>query len=392
MADKLDWLGKHLILLRYLTVAEAVEKEGFKIRPDLEPDFAGVSAAEEIAFKLAKAAKYKEACEFLPYVAHRRAGVWWVYRCVLSLLEELEANPAEDRDIADIATSFEPEIPDFAKVPLPKPVDMGPMDATLADLKAKTAEMRKLADPKVMKMVDDGIAVAFAEFKKANGIHPVELVKKLSSRLAQDPYPIDPASPVFAARAELHAKLHALRDETVAAIKSVLPPKVPAHEKKLRDNAMNAVYRWIAVPDEVNSKICLDVGNECAGTPAGLLSLSAFWAFGNLMPGGEMTVPTPPGLAANGLCQVLLLCALHKGGTRKIPERYELYFNLGVDVFSGKDNWEDSLAAGKAPHEIPKVNNGKDGSGKDSNGNGKDGNGKDGNGGYRRWKPEVPAL
>jgi hypothetical protein len=45
------------------------------------------------------------------------------------------------------------------------------------------------------------------------------------------------------------------------------------------------------------------------------------------------------------------MCALHKGGTRKVKDRYEVYFNLGVDVLSGKDNWEESLAEGKAPHE-----------------------------------------
>jgi hypothetical protein len=65
---------------------------------------------------------------------------------------------------------------------------------------------------------------------------------------------------------------------------------------------------------------------------------------------GEQTVATPAGLAANGLCQVLLMCALHKGGTRKLKERYELYFNLGVDVLSGKDTWEESLSEGAAPH------------------------------------------
>jgi hypothetical protein len=119
----------------------------------------------------------------------------------------------------------------------------------------------------------------------------------------------------------------------------------------LRDNALAAVYRWVAAPDAENSQKCLDVGNECADTPAGLLSLSAFWAFGNLMPLGEQTVPTPPGLAANGLSQVLLFCALHQGGTRKLKERYEEYFRLGVEVLTGADNWEASLAAGKMPHE-----------------------------------------
>jgi hypothetical protein len=87
-------------------------------------------------------------------------------------------------------------------------------------------------------------------------------------------------------------------------------------------------------------------------------------------------VPTPPGLAANGLTQTLLMCALHKGGTRKLKERYELYFNLGVDVLSGKDNWEDSLAEGKAPHEtLPGI--------------AKETLAEESNDGYKRWKPEI---
>jgi hypothetical protein len=381
MADKLDWLGKHLVLLRHLTVADAVKDENYKIRPDLAPDFEGVSAAEEMVFKLAKAAKHKDACELLAYIAHRRAVIWWAYRCVHDLMEELEENPPEDRDIADIGANFDVEVPDFAKVPLPDPPDLSPMDALLADLKGKTKEMRAKADPKVMKMVDDAVAVAFGEFKKVHGIHPIDLVKQLCARLAEDPLPVDPASPIFVAQADLRAKLMAVQKEAVATIKSVIPPKVPEHEKKLRDNALHAVYRWVAVPDEVNSKICMDMGNECSDTPAGLLALSSFWAFGNLMPGGEQTIVTPPGLAANGICQTLLMCGLHKGGTRKLPERYERYFNIGVDVFSGKDNWEDSLAAGKAPHETP------NGNGSNGNGNGSKGNGN-GNGGYKRWKPE----
>jgi hypothetical protein len=106
------------------------------------------------------------------------------------------------------------------------------------------------------------------------------------------------------------------------------------------------------------------------------------------LPLGEQTVPTPPGLAANGLSQVLLLCALHPGGTRKLKERYLEYFKLGLGVFTGADNWEASLASGKAPHAeslsetareapaafIPPFANG--------NGSG----GAEGNG-YKRWRP-----
>ncbi|MDR0630305.1 MAG: hypothetical protein LBG24_11870 [Treponema sp.] len=353
MADTLDWLNKHLILLRHLTVKDATEQENFKIRPDLAEFYTGVSGTESMVFKLAKAEKYKDACELLAYICHRRAGVWWVYRCILSLLEELRVNPAADRDIADIAVSFKTTVPDFAKVEIPKvdPKVLEQLAAAQADMEARNAQMRAQADPEMLKFVEDAVEVAFQEFKRVHGIHPVDLMKKLAARIHEDPNPVDPNSPIFKAADELKAKLQAVRKETVDTIKSVLPPKAPEHEKKVRDDALSAVYRWVVAPDEVNSKLCLDIGNECPDTPAGLLSLSSFWAFGNLMPGGEQIVPTPPGLAANGLVQTLLMCALHKGGTRKLKERYELYFNLGVDVLSDQDNWVESLAEGQAPHK-----------------------------------------
>jgi hypothetical protein len=65
-----------------------------------------------------------------------------------------------------------------------------------------------------------------------------------------------------------------------------------------------------------------------------------------------------------------------------VKERYELYFNLGLDVLSGKDNWEESLAANSPPHETlspaavspPAPPNGAD---------------TDAPPRYKRWKPET---
>ena len=167
---------------------------------------------------------------------------------------------------------------------------------------------------------------------------------------------VDPDSPIFKAADSIKAQLMAVRQETLDTIHAVIPPKVPEHEAKVRDNALQAAYRWIVSPDEVNAKKALDVGNECPDTPAGLLALCAFWAGGNLMPDPEkdQVVPTPNGLAANGLSQVLLMCALHKGGTRKLKERYEHYFNLGVEVLTGKNNWDKSVVEGEAPHDAEK--------------------------------------
>ncbi|MDR2096663.1 MAG: hypothetical protein LBP76_14265 [Treponema sp.] len=354
MADKLDWLNRHLVLLRYLSVDEILAKENFKIRPDLAEFYAGVDSAEEMAFKLARLEKHKDACELIAYIAHRRAAVWWDYRCVMSLYEELQENPAVDQDIADIGTSFTPEVPDFAKVELPKmdPAVNDSINAGRAQIQGQIEELTKKVDPKTLALVKEGVETAFQEFKRVHGIHPVDLLKKLGKKIIDEPrYQVDPNSPIFLESAKLKAQLGVVQKETVATIKAVIPPKVPEHEKKMRDNAMAAVYRWIAAPDAENSQTCLNIGNECPDTPAGLLALSAFWAFGNLMPLGEQIVPTPPGLAANGLSQVLLMCALHKGGTRKLKERYELYFNLGVEVLSGRDLWDESLKNGEAPHE-----------------------------------------
>jgi hypothetical protein len=289
------------------------------------------------------------------YIAHKRAAVWWVYRCVLSLMEELLLNPAGERDIATIGANIEkgPEIPEFAKVtpPAASPEDIAAMQVEIQKLEAEYQKMRAMVDPEMLKYVEDAVEVAFQEFKAVHGIHPKELIQLLAEKIQQDPYAIDPNSPIFQEAAKLKAQLAAVQKDTVETIKAALPPKGPAHQKKLSDNALAAVYRWIAVPGPENAQRCLDAGNECPDQPGGLLSLSAFWSFGNLMPAGEQVIPTPPGLSSNGLVQTLLLCALAPGGVRKVKERYAEYFRLGMEALTGANNWEASLADSRMPHE-----------------------------------------
>ncbi|MDR2105579.1 MAG: hypothetical protein LBP51_07495 [Deferribacteraceae bacterium] len=352
MADKLQWLEKHLVLIRYVTVEDAIRGEGFKIRPDLEEIYSGVSSAEEMVFKLADAKDHKSACELMAYITHRRAGIWWGYKCALSLIEELNIAPPKVRDIEDITLKFKPDVPDFAKVKLPKvnPADIAKLKDTHAQMQALQKEMMSKVDPKIHKLLEDALDISFNEFKKEYGMTPIEVAQKLAM-ISPDIPPIDMNSPIFKAVDELKARMAAIRKETIDTIKSVIPPKVPAHEKKMRDNALEAVYRWVVSPDDLNSKLAMDAGNACVNLPAGLLALAAFWSFGNLMPTGEIVVPTPPGLAANGLAQFFLKCALEKGGTRKPKERFEHYFNLGVEVLSGRDNWESTLTGETSEHK-----------------------------------------
>jgi hypothetical protein len=361
MADKLNWLNKHLVLVRYLTVEDAAAKEGYKLTPDVAELIEGITGAEEAIFRFAGAGRFKSACELMAYVAHRRAGVWWGYRAVASLAEELRIKPPEPIDLN--APFPEPKRPDFPKVEIPKPDPalLASVGARRAEIAAETGKLNAAADPAMRRYVEEGVAQAFNAFEETNGIHPLKLLKTLGERMRQDPYRLDPNAPLFKAVDALKAQLATQQTQIAAQLMAMHPegipgfikghPKVAEHRKKQQSAALDAVYRWVAVPNPENSQACLTIGNECASTPEGLLALCAFWAFGNLMPLGEQIVPTPPGLAANGLDKVFLVCALQKGGTRKQEERYELYFNLGVDVLSGKDNWEETLVDPKAPYE-----------------------------------------
>jgi hypothetical protein len=385
MADKLDWLGKHLVLIRHLTVADAVGAEAYKVPPDLDDVFEGVTGAEDAVFKLAGLGKYRNACGLMAYIAHRRAGIWWGYRCVCSVNEELRLKPPEEIDIEKPPAPA--PIPDYFNfdVPKPDPALTAAMDAAVAGAKGDAAAAA--VNPAMKKYVADGVAQAFAAVEKSSGIHPMALLKRLGERMKRDPYAIDPNSPIFRMKRELNEKLNAQRARIIAEVREahvatglVSPlnknPKLAAYNEKLKADALSAVYSWVVSPDAVNAQKCLDIGNKCPDTPAGLLALSSFWAFGNLAPQLDQVIATPPGLAANGLSQVLMMCAIQQGGTRKIAERFELYFNMGVEVLAGKDNWAESLENGVQPHRD---------AGQPSPEPGKPGNGAPA---YKRWKPE----
>lgn len=352
MADRLEWLNQHLVLLNYETVGDTVEKERFKIRADLEGLVSSRDTSEECLKKLASAEKWKDACEYLAYSMHRRAAVWWGYICVLSLHEELDNAPESERDIADIGKPAPHAVPEWAKNPPPDEA-VGPdrVKESLAPVYEALDNLKKQVTPSVQERFDAVLNEMYSQFKDKYGFTPMELLEKAIEAYDPGASLIDTEnSPIVKAERELKEQIEKVRTETVDLIKSVLPPKVPAHVKKMRASAMDAVYGWIAVPDEINSQRALDTGNECPDTPAGLLALTAFWSFGNLTPTGGQFIAAPAGLAANGLCQVLLNAALHQGGTRKPAERFRHYFDLGLEVAYGRNNWGESLERPSAPH------------------------------------------
>lgn len=361
MADKLDWLDEHFVLLKYNKVSEMVNNEGYKINPNVEKYLPDNDMVDKFIDNLVKDKLYKDACEVLAYAIHRRAGVWWGYRSMMALIDETGGEPVIERDIADIGKPSEPNIPDFLK-DMPQIEGRPLTEADFAEVNAQLAAAQKQVDELVPDYIRDKFNAYMDEFynmfKKEHGYTPLELIDIVISKYNPNESMIDEEnSPIFKAEKELKSNIEKMRQETVDLIKSVVPEKSKEHIKKMQKKALDAVYAWVVSPDEVNSKNAMDIGNECADSPAGLLCLTAFWSYGNLMPMTNQVIKTPPGLAANGLNSAILNMSLVKGGNKKPKERFEEYFNIGLNIAYGKDNWAESLECDKAPHQNTAVKN-----------------------------------
>lgn len=352
MADKLDWLNHHFVLLSYAKVDEVVTNENYKVPFELKELSKNCPIAEDFIKKLAVDEKYKEASEFLSYDIHHRALAWWAYCCVLSLRKELALNPAEDVDIESIGKPKPFNIPDWAKDP-PSP-SISPEDQKIIDeLEKEIKNVQRMAqervnelDPDILKDHKEIEDIVYGEFKKVMGKTPQELLDEAIEDLKKfDPnktFDLE-ETPIFKAGKELEEKVETIRQNTIKTIKSALPKKSNEEIKEQADNAINASLGYVIAPTDENAKRCMDVGNACPDTPEGLLSLVCFWSFGNLMPTSKQVVRTPAGLAANGFNSLLLMCALAKGGTRKFDERVQHYFNIGKEVAFGINNWAEHI-------------------------------------------------
>jgi len=359
MSDKLEWRNRHAVLFQYRTVQEAVAEGKYEITAGVEPFVVmDPMPSEDFVTALMAAGRHKDVCDFLAYSVHRRAAVWWGYRSLLTLMEELAAKPPVYRDIADIGAPKPFDLPDWAKMPdleaekAAAEAEIRPKaEAFMKETKDSIAQIRAKLPQDLVKLWDDCYDGVNGVFREKYGLTMEELVEKAAKKDAGPDFVIDPKSPIYQATDALKAEIEKVRKETIDKIKQVIPPIDLARRKKLSDDAMQAVFRWVVAPDEVNTKKALDVGNTCPDQPAGLLSLAAAWSFGDLDPTGKVRVATPPGLAGNGVRMTLLNAAMAKGGTRSFAERYKIYADLGVSVVQGKDLWDKTVTERTtAPH------------------------------------------
>lgn len=342
MSDKLEWLNKHILFFEHRNLSEVVSMEHYPITTELLQLAGPSDDCNEFFSKLLEKKRYKDLNTFFAYNLHRRVAIWWAYLCVLDLRLEQQANPEKPRDIADIGKPRELKAPSWASDSEPEEDDF---DCTaLADeVQKKTDEARKLYESVVPKEWQDyfqeAIDLANAEFKKENGMDPMELLKAAAS-LKIDDDPIDYNSPIFQAEKDLKESIEKTRKETVDLIKKALPPEDKPAKNQFMYQSLDGVWKYIVRPDATNAAPLIELGNQCPDEPEGLLALSAFWSYGNLTPlAEEQIVKTPDGLMSNGINSLLLMLALKPGGTRKFDERMERYFRFGHKAAIGLSSW-----------------------------------------------------
>ena len=394
MSDKLEWMNRHAVLLREPQWANLAVRENYRIRADLRPLFDAHPDSLELLDALAAEGLYREGCEFIARMTHRRAAVWWGYCCLLSLQEErLEVAAGAPTALVRELTEVMPQLADQLKESLggvggldadsidnfckikkidlpallkdyePPPQDPTALRAASAKVKSKAAQLEGLVPPVVRTAYEKSqVRMVEAAVRKL-GCTPAEALARAKGNLAAGlvTYKVNRTdSPTVRQLMQQQDGLLAMRERNIAQIKAAFPEKFPptpeaklllaADAKKRSDDAVQAVWRWIVSPDERNTTLALEAANAVPGTPESLLAMTAAWSFGDLAPEGKVTVPVPPELPGTGLNSTLLMLALDQEGHRKMKERYELYFKMGMDVVFGKNLWTEAVSEKLSPH------------------------------------------
>lgn len=368
MADDLSWRNQHALLQLHPYVDEVVAKEQLKLTTSQQSLAKQYPLSIDYLAYLSQHEQYKDACTFLAYNLHHRIAVWWGYMCVVDVLTEILQKPAPVKDLSDVAKPRPFELPPFVQemqkqAAQESPIDpkiMDQLNAAQARLKDIEQQLRQIIPAPLFDFADQALAEQNAYFKKVHGMEPMELLNSLVDKAVQIQEQekrtgmsanIDPNSQIFAETKAIEEKVEKIRQETVALVKSALPAIDTEQQNKDRLSCLDAVFAYIAAPDEVNAQRLLDLGNKIPDKNEGLLSLVAFWSYGDLMPQGKQVIPTPAGLMSNGLNCLLLSCALQQGGIFNFAQRFQRYYNFGYECLLGKSNWSPYVAAGISLHE-----------------------------------------
>lgn len=384
MADKLRWLNKHLIFLRYQSLKDCCLHEDYHIPAVAEPLLVGtrldensgliggdnksanqslvdesmvpVETVERFLNKMLAANLLRESAELLCYALHKRVALWWVYKCVLALRQEQESTPPKPEPLAPGADDFAlPNLRDLLAQPDAAKVKIAALKRKLA---AQKAALAAKMTPEFNAFFAKTLAMGEMQYAKIHGVKPRAALAKTLEAFKKPELPSLKINPdLKKAIADMHKEQAQQQAKMMALLQSLWPKGQggPGDEAdaeaaaRTGDEILEHVYNFICEPSELHAKLLLQDGNAHPETAEGMLAYAAFWSYGNLMPGGDLVVPTPPGLASKGLNMTLFkLCADPKGQLQ-LEDRYALYVRQGLEIGYGHDSFVTALKNGHRP-------------------------------------------
>ncbi|QSH41411.1 hypothetical protein P0136_08185 [Lentisphaerota bacterium ZTH] len=383
----MSWDGKNfdrpLIMLDFETPQDAIKNNNYKPDEDVEPFIKENMTSEQLILVLRNKGMTKEACDFMSYCVNRRVGVWWAYSCVDAVNTEIEEEQkkcpltfeekvkkdveqkmAGWKDTSELdaikdqylnkADSFKakldqlngPEATD-PNDPLKKIQDLLKQKSKNSNLDSSMSELESVIasiDPEQRRAAQNILDKTYANYEAKHGIHPFkEIEEKLKKAVMPEPMPEDTTM-----KDQFYGKIQEKIDSIKQYIENTMgkhfPLDIPGLPKKASrekiDEALFAVKRWILTPTDENGKIALDSHKPAVQEPEGVCALAAYWSCANLTPGEKTQLIAPPGLYSVGVKNTVFMCAMKKGGSKKYAERYEEYFNIGIDCVSGVKTWD----------------------------------------------------
>ncbi|MCP3965320.1 MAG: hypothetical protein GY750_06355 [Lentisphaerae bacterium] len=384
----MSWNGrgfdKPLIMLDQMTPSEAMARNLYQPDDDVEILITEKMTSEQLIGLLRSKDMLKEACDYMAFCINRRVGVWWAYCCVAAVNDEIkkqleksplsfeeqqkkevEAKVAEWGDRSELdaikaqhevkAASNKELMGKLAGPPL-RPND--PLANTQATLNAQLGgdidglnyalnEMEQAINalpPKVRMAAQGLVDKVYRDYEVENGIHPMAALKNgITKSIVPSPVPQDNTlrDQYFST---IQNRISQVESYVKGTMDKYFPLKIPGLPKEVSrkkiSEALFSVKRWILTPTDANGKLAGDASVPVQQTPEGLCAMSAYWSSSNLMPGVKNPLHPPPGLAANGLANTVFMCAMKKGGSKTYDERYEEYFDLGIDCLSGIKTWD----------------------------------------------------
>lgn len=105
--------------------------------------------------------------------------------------------------------------------------------------------------------------------------------------------------------------------------------QVQAHFTQQEQEALTAVEKWLAQPDDENRRASQAAAEEAQlSSPAGCIAMATFFAEGSIAPRGLAEVPPPPHLAQKMASAAVILAVTKE--PEKAAERYQQCVQIGL--------------------------------------------------------------